>query len=93
MEFKQIEAESLEEFIELVAKDCIEEMEDEDKSIILENPDPLYHHFGLGMYIRNRYLWQRDSSKDRDYTIRMYRPDDMSMMITERIIQELQKGN
>ena len=93
MEFKQIEAESLEEFIDLVAKDCIEEMEDEDKSIILENPDPVYHHFGLGMYIRNRYLWKRDRSKDKDFRMGMYRPDELSPMITERIIQELQKGN
>ena len=45
-----------EEFIETVANDCIKKMSEEDIQCLRDNPDPLDHHTGYGVYIRNHYI-------------------------------------
>lgn len=74
-----------EQFVEDSALDCIAHLSKKDKTFILEHPDPFEHHFGLGMYIRNKYI----HGKELPFPIFM--ADDLSSTIVERIIKKLQE--
>ena len=69
------------EFVEKVARECIEEMTDEVRIHFIGNPDPYRFHFGYGMYIRNKYI----HGKKLDFTF--FHPDDLSHEIIEKIIE------
>ena len=69
--------------IEKVAKQVIETLSDEDKKYICEHPNPITYHFTLGMYIRNKYIY--NNSEFDLFPM----PDDISNMIIEKIIVEL----
>ena len=69
--------------IEKVAKQVIETLSDEDKKYICEHPNPITYHFTLGLYIRNKYIY--DNSEFEGYPM----ADDISNMIIEKIILEL----
>lgn len=72
-----------EEFIDLVANDIVNDLDEEAKQITLEYPE--YDHYGRGVWIRNHYLWcQNLPLTYRD-------PDDMSEDIFNRVI-EILKG-
>ena len=45
------------QFIETSAEDLIRNLSEEDKAALLQNPEYTDHHFGLGMYIRNHYIY------------------------------------
>lgn len=77
-----------EEFIESVAAKCIAKLSEEDKKVLIDNPDPSVHHFGYGLYIRNKYL----HGKNLPMSVQFYPKDDLSSMILERIIEILKEG-
>lgn len=76
------------EFINETVEAALSELSEEDKKALLDNPDPLEHHFGYGMYIRNRYIHGKKHgliAMDKDY---------LSSQIVEEIIKRLQEeGN
>ncbi len=72
------------EFVEYVSQDVLLQLSDEDKDFLLEHPDPIDHHFGLGLYIRNNYI----HGKKLGFFI--FRPDSLSTTIVGRVIEMLQ---
>ena len=69
-----------EQFIEEVAQEVFLQLSDRDKKYLLENPDPIDHHFGLGLYIRNKYI------HGKNLRLGLIRPDSLSTKIVGRII-------
>lgn len=70
------------EFINAIANDIVEQMDDEAKAWWLNNPE--YDHFGRGMAIRNEYLWVRNLPTYRE-------PDDLSVDIFTKVIEILKE--
>ena len=73
-----------EKFIKETVEACLSELTDEDKKALLDNPDPLDHHFGYGMYIRNTFI------HDKDLKFPVDSADYLSAEIVELIIRKLQ---
>lgn len=73
----------LNDFIDNVAKDCIGELSAEEKEYLIENPSTTEQHFGLGLYIRNKYIHGNEEAYDLGH------PDDISHMILDKIFQQL----
>jgi len=48
------------EFVDSVAQKVYEELSDEQRQVIFENPDSSYHHHFLGAYIRGNYFNKED---------------------------------
>ena len=77
-----------EKFIRETASDAISRLSKKDKKALLDNPDPLYHHFGYGMYIRNRYI------HNKKLGVLAMDKDGLSTQIVEEVIKRLLKeGN
>ena len=77
-----------EKFIRETADDAISRLSKKDKKALLDNPDPLYHHFGYGMYIRNRYI------HNKKLGVLAMDKDGLSTQIVEEVIKRLLKeGN
>lgn len=68
------------EFIDCVAKDCLDHMTEKDKQIFRENRDSSDYHFGYGMFIRNKYIHTRELPPWA------WSYDDLSGEIIDRII-------
>lgn len=67
------------EFVDSVAKVVLEGLSDEEKSYIYDYPDSTTHHFGIGLWIRNKYI----HNQDLDFAVG--HPDDLSSEITSRL--------
>ncbi|MBR0462211.1 MAG: hypothetical protein IJJ00_05835 [Erysipelotrichaceae bacterium] len=76
------------EFIESVAQKEFKRLKNEDRQYIYDNPDDTLH-FGLGLYIRNRYIHGKDLHFDDQYFVVF--PDDLSSSIIERIRELVRK--
>ena len=75
---------SKDEFIDYAAYDCIEQSPEEDRSNIRNNPDPTFHHFGLGTFIRNEYIYDNEQIQ-----FEYESEDDLSREIIEAMISIL----
>ena len=75
-----------EKFIEETVEACLSELTDEDKKALLDNPDPIDHHFGYGMYIRNTFI------HDKELKFPVDSADFLSTEIVGQIIGKLQAG-
>ncbi|MBR5944331.1 MAG: hypothetical protein IKZ94_05220 [Lachnospiraceae bacterium] len=73
-----------EKFVDETVKDAVSKLTEADKKALLENPDPIEHHFGYGMYIRNHYIHGKDLSFPVTFA------DDLSAEIVEEIIKKIQ---
>lgn len=82
---EKVAANSMDEFIRTTAEDCLAHLTDEQITLLRENPDPIDHHFGLGLYIRNHYIHNKDLS-DLYYIIE---PDSISGQILEYMINQV----
>lgn len=69
-------------FVEDVATDVINTLNDNEKSYMKEHTDPIEYHFTLGMDIRNNYIHSNEK-----YCFMM--PDDVSDDIIKCIIGKL----
>ncbi|MBO5521726.1 MAG: hypothetical protein J5973_08645 [Eubacterium sp.] len=74
-------------FLQETAESLIRDISEEDKEAILQNPDYAQHHFWLGLYIRNRYLYTRPETERLPF-----RADKISRDIFERSVEILQQG-
>ena len=81
--FGSIEAMDESEFINVVANDIVDDLDDEAKQITLEYPE--YDHFGRGLWIRNQYLWCQNLPETYRH------PDDLSVDIFTRVIEILEE--
>ncbi len=72
-----------EAFVERVAEEVLGTLTQEDREYLAAHPDPFEHHFGLGMWIRNRYIHGRKLG----FFVGM--PDSLSGEIVERILRKL----
>lgn len=71
----------MDEYIDTIAKDVFDNLDEKSKEYIFDHPSSTEHHFGMGMGIRNHYdLW----GEQPDF-LRGIHPDDLSSMITERV--------
>ena len=73
-----------------VTKKLIEEIENDLKNQIdlktLKTNNPLYLHFGVGMYIRNKYLWKNpELCKKLSLDFGSSHPDEISSEIIQYI--------
>ncbi len=69
------------EYIDTIAKDVFDNLDDEAKEYIFDHPNSTAHHFGMGMGIRNQYgLW-----KEQPSFLKGVHPDDLSAEIVERV--------
>lgn len=75
------------EFIEQTVEDAYSKLTEEDKQTLLKHPEPVDHHFGYGMYIRNHYIHGKELSFPALFA------DDLSAAIVERIIKKVQENN
>ena len=71
-------------FINSVAIEVVESLNDEEKEYIRNNPDPYLYHFSLGLSIRNQYIHNKDLSEKLDHPFFM--ADDLSGEIVQRVI-------
>lgn len=74
------------EFIEQTVEDAYSKLTEKDKQTLLEYPDPVDHHFGYGMYIRNHYIHGKELSFPVPFA------DSLSSVIVERIIKKIQEN-
>ena len=72
------------EFVKKTAEDAFSKLSKKDKKALLEHPDPVDHHFGYGMYIRNHYI----HGKELPFPVAF--ADDLSAEIVEEIIKKVQ---
>jgi len=70
-------------FVDKVARDYISNLNDEEKEHIMSIPDPFEQHFGMGLYIRNKYIHGKEEA------VELGHPDDLSAIIIERIFSLL----
>ena len=75
---------SKEEFVNHVANDCLEQLTVEDKIKMKANPDPTLYHFGLGMFLRNNYIYGNKRIK-----FEIDSADDLSGEIIDRMMSIL----
>lgn len=68
-----------EEFVTTVATEVVEGLSEEDKAYIHDHASPVGHHFGMGLGIRNKYIF------DGDLDFPVGHPDNLSSNITSRI--------
>ena len=66
MEIKCIDYQSTEDFLTAVAKKCLSDLSEEDKQIFLKETDPTAYHFGIGLYIRNNYIYPQKEFEHAD---------------------------
>ena len=87
-EMEKTKQEILDKMLHVVLND----LTDKDKEYILEHPKAIYHHHGLGTWIRNEYV-HNNKLEDRFSIeigdVRMC-PDDISDLLIEEIIKVLQ---
>ena len=57
----------------------LEDAADKDKEYIYMNPNSVAHHFGLGLMIRNKYIYNNDNEYVSDS------PDNLSSIIVSKI--------
>ena len=74
----------LQQFIERSAEDLIRNLSEEDKAALLQNPEYADHHFGLGMYIRNHYIYN-----NQELRLPAVLADGLSHKIFDQIISIL----
>ena len=72
-------------FIEESANDLLQSLSNEDKETLRKTPDYASQHFGLGLYIRNKYVHGRSADDALPF-----RADTVSHMIYDRMIEKLQ---
>ena len=71
-------------FVTETVNDAISKLTEADKKELLEHPDPVFHHLGYGMYIRNHYI----HGKELPFPVVF--ADDLSAEIVEEIIKKVQ---
>ena len=76
-----------ERFVEQTAKDILAGMSQDDKDYMILHPDPYEHHFGLGLFIRNKYI------HGKELGFFYGDPDDLSHEIIQRLISLLKTLN
>ena len=74
-------------FIDRVSLEVIDELQPDSKKQIIDNPDDDYH-FGLGLYIRNKYI----HGKEEELPFTFFHADYLSGKIINRIIERLREG-
>ena len=74
------------EFIRETAEDLIRNLSEEDREMILQNPDYVQHHFWLGLYIRNRYIYNNP-----DLSFWPYHADHISHDIFDCVVSLLRE--
>ena len=74
-------------FLQETAESLLKDISEEDKEAILQDPDYAHHHFWLGMYIRNRYIYTRPEAE-----LLPFRADRISRDVFERSVKLLQEG-
>lgn len=74
-------------FLQETAESLIRDISEEDKEAILQDPDYTHHHFWLGLYIRNRYIYTRPETERLPF-----RADKISRDVFERSVKLLQEG-
>ena len=67
------------QFVNKVAKEVLNGLSDKDKEYIYMNPNSVAHHFGLGLMIRNKYIYNNDNEYVSDS------PDNLSSIIVSKI--------
>lgn len=67
------------EFVDRVANEIYATLSEKDKAYIFDHPSSSKHHFGLGMNIRNTYIYGKELGFDVFY------PDHLSSEITLKI--------
>ena len=72
-------------FIEDVVQDVFPQLTEKDKRYLLANPNPIDHHFGLGLYIRNKYI------HGKNLRLGLIRPDNLSTKIVGKLIEMVRK--
>ena len=72
-----------EEFVERTAEEVLGTLTQEEREYLAAHPDPYEHHFGLGMRIRNRYIYGREPG----FFVGM--PDSLSADVVKRILRKL----
>ncbi len=73
------------EFINETATDAVSKLTKKDRKALLDNPDPIDHHFGYGIYIRNHYI------HNKELPFPAVSADNLSTEIVAEIIKRVQK--
>ena len=91
MEIKYSNYQSLDDFLEAIADQCLSELDEENKQAIRNEPDAIMLHFGLGSYIRNTYIYPQKAFNNGVDPFPNLWTDDLSLNVTKIIIDKLTK--
>lgn len=75
----RIEVQKYNEVVTRIANKVYANLDDEKKAYIFDHPDSGSNHFGLGLYIRNHYIY------NEEYEFDYYHPDHLSGDIVSKI--------
>lgn len=67
------------EYIDMIASEIVSQLSEDDKQYICAHPSSTEHHFGMGLGIRNEYIYNEDLDFDIGH------PDDFSATISSRV--------
>lgn len=81
------------EFITMVADSCINDMTAKDKKTLIHHPCVGSYHFSYGMYIRNRYIHNKDFSDVSFFVEPDHLSSEILNMILSKLIPEYEYGN
>ena len=90
MEIKYSNYQSLDDFLEAIADQCLSELSKEDKQTLRNEPNPILYHFGLGTYIRNNFIYPQKEFNNGSSPF-LIPADDLSHKVIEIIIEKLTK--
>ena len=77
------------EYLDSIVEEVCGSLSEEDREYMRKNPDPAEYHFGLGVDIRNEYIYQNPDMPDIAKSGMV--ADNVSEWVIEQIIDRLKK--
>lgn len=66
MKLRYVDYQNTALFLEAVAKKCVSELTEEDKKVLLRENDSSAYHFGIGLYVRNNFIYPQKKFESAD---------------------------
>ena len=82
----KITKDNIDDFLNWIVEEVYNDQKEEDLEYVRNDPDPVSYHFGVGLTIRNAYIYQRDYS---EYGEIRPEPDNLSAIILERLMHKI----
>ena len=84
-----VDEDRAQELMQSIAEEVYGGLSGEDKAYMREHPDPIEYHFGLGLYIRNKYIYRNAALSGIAQS--GIGADDLSGRIIELVLEKVMK--